>query len=191
MMRLGFVAACTVLVSGGSAAAAGGAAAVMTDREELRTLGDIRPARAPDFVLRGLDGQLFTLSDSDARAVILVFFNRRCDTCDKELSMLEQVHQRWTVHGLRVVGVETDRDASERLTQASINKLKLTFPVAVDRDGAVCNLYNPGRDAPFAVVVVDGTVAAYKRRGFQAQRPSEIEAEVERLVADHATAAAL
>ena len=87
-------------------------------------------AKAPQFELKTLDGNRFSLSEVLARGpVVLAFFKVSCPTCQYALPFLERLHKAYGQKGVALVGV-SQNDAKET---AAFNKdFGVTFPVLLD-----------------------------------------------------------
>src|SRR5579871_287593 len=87
-------------------------------------------AKAPQFELKTLDGNRFSLSESLARGpVVLAFFKVSCPTCQYALPFLERLHKVYGQKGVALVGV-SQNDVKET---AAFNKdFGVTFPVLLD-----------------------------------------------------------
>jgi len=96
---------------------------------------------APDFQLKALDGQQFSLAEALARGpVVLAFFKVSCPTCQYAFPFLERLHKAYGQNGVTLVGI-SQNDASET---ASFNRdFGITFPVLLDAIGKypVSNAY--------------------------------------------------
>lgn len=84
-----------------------------------------------DFTLKSIDGDNLRLLDYRGSVVILSFFDGRCRDCEQQLRALDELQRRYNELGLRVLGI-TDPN-NERAAKLS-EKLKLSFPILLDRD---------------------------------------------------------
>jgi len=96
---------------------------------------------APDFTLDLLDGGKVTLSELQGHPVVLNLWASWCLPCRKEMPAIERVHQRYKEAGLIVIGLNLTSQDSELDVRAFVQELGLTFPIALDRDGAVSDRY--------------------------------------------------
>jgi peroxiredoxin len=112
-------------------------------------------------------------SASPAKAVLISFFDRSCEACRSELATLEALYTQYKPHGLHVVSV-TGNPA------ALLKAHAVTYPVVVDRDGAIVRRYlGPAPQYPAAVLVgSDGTVMSLKK-GYRGDPAVLLRAEVE------------
>ncbi len=104
--------------------------------------------------------------DPDARVVLISFFASWCEPCKKELPLLVQLDRMYRAQGLRVLGVNIDR---EEPAIAAARKLvadaKVTYPVLSDRFNFLARRYL-GDQAPLPSIFVvrrDGTIARIER----------------------------
>ena len=101
---------------------------------------------AHDFTLEGLkEGTSIHLADYKGKVVILDFWATWCPPCRRELPILQKIYEEYNDKdknknkGFVFIAVNSreDRDAVQRY----IEKEGFTFPVALDNDGKVGDLY--------------------------------------------------
>lgn len=131
---------------------------------------------APDFTLRTIYGQIYTLSNFRGRTVLLNFWVSTCPACIDELVYFQTVADRWSDEELVVLAVNVGEEA---LTVLSVtDSLGLTLPVLLDPDGDVCTTYRRGCPTTF-LIDENGIIRAIKDDAFQS--PEEIENMLESL----------
>lgn len=92
--------------------------------------------------------------------VLVTFWATWCSPCLAELPKLELVYQRYRARGFTVLAISMDGPETVAGVEAAARRLGLTYPVLVDTETRVVALYNPAREAPFAVLFArDGSVA--------------------------------
>ena len=64
--------------------------------------------RAPDFVLRSLDGRSMKLSEMRGHPVLLNFWATWCAPCRVEMPWLVELDEKYRTQGLQIVGVSMD-----------------------------------------------------------------------------------
>src|SRR5438552_14736351 len=72
-----------------------------------RTMAALAPGtKAPEFELKALDGERFSLNEELAGApVVLVFFKVSCPTCQYALPFFERLYKAYGHKGVALVGV--------------------------------------------------------------------------------------
>jgi peroxiredoxin len=94
---------------------------------------------APDFTLSTLRGKPVQLTAYRGRPVVLNFFTTWCGYCEAELPDIEAIHNRYAKQGLVVIGVDVEETARE--VAGFVNRLGISFPVLLDPDNEVADLY--------------------------------------------------
>lgn len=114
---------------------------------------------APDFTLATLEGDEVSLNDFRGKPVIVNFWASWCGPCRLEMPDLQETFTE-REDELTVLGVNlTERDGDLDEVAGFIDEFDLTFPIVLDEDGAVADLYQV-RGQPASVFIdADGTVA--------------------------------
>ena len=87
-------------------------------------------AKAPEFELKTLDGNQFSLGDELARGpVVLAFFKVSCPTCQYAFPFFERLHEAYRDKGVTLVGI-SQNDAKETATFGK--EFGITFPILLD-----------------------------------------------------------
>jgi thiol-disulfide isomerase/thioredoxin len=96
---------------------------------------------APDFELPMINGESVKLSDLKGQKVLVNFWATWCPPCKKEMPELQRFYEEY---GDQIQIIAINATASERNEQAVEDFLKengYTFPVAVDKENKVTDLY--------------------------------------------------
>jgi len=111
----------------------------------VATVGQIPSPRegfpAPDFTLDTLGGESATLSAYRGKVVIVNLWASWCGPCRAEMPAIQKVYAANRERGLEVLAVNGTFQDSESGAQAFAQELGLTFPILLDRDGAVSKRY--------------------------------------------------
>lgn len=122
---------------------------------------------APDFTLQAADGSTYRLSELHGRPVMINFWASWCGPCKDEMPAIEEAYRANKDSGFIVLAVNVEESAGK--VEPFVAKLQLTFPVLLDRSGAVAARYRV-RSLPTTVFVrPDGVIdgmreGAYTRR---------------------------
>ena len=94
---------------------------------------------------------------NDGKATLLVFWEKWCPHCKREVPILEQTYQSYKDKGLNIVGLtKASRGISDDDVMAFIEEKNLTYPTAKD-DGALSDRFSI-RGIPASVIIKDGKV---------------------------------
>lgn len=144
--------------------------------------------RAPDFSLRGIDGDTYTLSDALSRGpLLLVFFKTTCGTCDLAFPYINRLLETYRGGPWSLWAVAQDPPA-EAGSYASAHGL--SYPVLPDVDRyAVSKAYDPPATPTLFLIDRDGQVVRETAGFSKADLNSLSAALAERLGAEPAVIA--
>jgi len=114
--------------------------------------------KAIDFTLEDLSGKKVKLSDFRGKVVLINFWASWCPPCREEMPALQAVYQDKQSENLVVLAVDIQEDSDT--VSRFVQKLGLTFPIAMDTEGEVTEAY--GIDSIPSSFFVDksGTIRA-------------------------------
>jgi peroxiredoxin len=118
------------------------AAGTATPTDPMQALGLAAPSEAvaaPEFTLSDLAGKKVQLKAFRGRLVFLNFFATWCDPCREEMPGMERLFRTHQDDGFVVVAVNLQETA--KTVRPFVEKLKLSFPIALDTEGAVTREY--------------------------------------------------
>jgi peroxiredoxin len=103
----------------------------------------LRGQPAPEFALKDLQGNEVRLADYKGKIVVLNVFAHWCGPCRKEAPELEKdLWQAYKARDVVVLGVATwARDNPTKRAEEFAREFKLTFPVLVDAENKVAEMY--------------------------------------------------
>jgi peroxiredoxin len=174
LASLSFSTACGPASSGGAGTRTAGSVAT-----ESTGIG----AQATDFTLRDTDGKTVRLSDFLGKQVVLIdFWATWCVPCEAELPHLEALFESNKDKGFVVLGVAMDGPETIAQVGPFARRYNLQFPVLLDEETKVVNVYNPKRTAPLSVLIDRRGQVARVRSGFSAGDEKLIAEDVASLV---------
>lgn len=118
---------------------------------------------APDFQLTDLQGKTQRLSQYRGQVVLLNFWATWCKPCTKEMPAMQQAYDDLRDRGLVVLAVNELEDL-ERV-RAHITEHGHTFPVVLDHDNRVANMYGVVGLPVTVFIDQQGRVQQYIRGG--------------------------
>jgi peroxiredoxin len=168
-----------LLLSGCAAGTSGGAA----DKGGVKDKVAAEPGQASDFTLRDLSGRDVRLSDYLGKNVILLdFWATWCVPCEAALPHIQEMYAKYKDQGFVVLGIAMDDSQTVAQVAPFAGRYHLTFPVLLDEETKVVQLYNPKRTAPYQVLIArDGSIAK-ERQGYNAGDEKLLEADVQALL---------
>jgi peroxiredoxin len=121
-------------------------------------------ALAPDFTLRSVDGPNLRLNEQRGRVVLVNFWATWCGPCRQEMPHLNRLYDKYRASGFVLLGVNVDDDSRNAIALAS--KLGVKFPVLLDSDKKVSQLYDMSAMPATVLIDKDGRVR-FLHRGYQ------------------------
>jgi peroxiredoxin len=96
---------------------------------------------APDFTLDTLQGEQVKLSGLRGKVIVVNFWTTWCPPCRAETPALERSYEAYKDSDVVILGVNlTDQDSLKEV-ESFVHEFGLTYPILLDRDGAVGLLY--------------------------------------------------
>jgi peroxiredoxin len=111
---------------------------------------------APDFILNSLDGGTIRLSDYRGKWVILDFWIWTCSACRAKLPIIEEFYTRIPKEKLAILAIHYK--GRESIIRTYVKGENLTFPILVDPEAVVCDLYNVHAFPTFFFIDGDGII---------------------------------
>jgi len=122
------------------------------------TVQEVPPSPVPDLTLTTLDSTALDLRAQTGRVLLVNFWATWCAPCREEIPDLKALQKEFRDEGLRIIGVALDRKG-RAVVAPFAEKLDITYPVAVDRDGAAEVAFGPLAGLPTTVLVApDGQI---------------------------------
>ncbi len=124
--------------------------------------------RAAPFRLRDLTGATLDLAELRTRGpVLLEFWATWCAPCRAAFPELEALRREYADCGLTVIGVSVDGPRNVAKVRPFVAREHLTFPIALDLDGRLQQLYQVTQ-LPTAVLIDTSGAVVAARVGFRA-----------------------
>ncbi len=111
-----------------------------TPLSDLFVVPEVARQSAPDFNLENLRGGDTGLVDYKGKLVLLNFWATWCMPCRAEMPGMEALWQKYREQGFVVVGISNDEGSKKRV-ETFTRLLDLSFPVLLDPEGEVNDLY--------------------------------------------------
>ncbi len=105
---------------------------------EAITVAPLVGSQAPNFSLKGLDGNSIELADLRGKNVIINFWATWCGPCRIEMPHFQARHEKYP-DDLVILAVNFDEP--EKAVQAFVDELGLTFDIVLDPGAVVQTVY--------------------------------------------------
>lgn len=126
-----------------------------------RIEGPFQEMIAPDFTLKDIDGNEFTLSELKGNSVALVFWTSWWPSCKAEMPVLREVHEEMKDENVKIIGINLIYNDTIKDVLNVIETDKITFPILFD-EGSASVAYGI-RSIPTVVIIdKEGIVTQHK-----------------------------
>jgi cytochrome c biogenesis protein CcmG/thiol:disulfide interchange protein DsbE len=130
----------TEVASSGTATAGTRGSAATATAEELAGADTSVGQMMPPYTSKLLGGGQFDLAAEKGNVVFLNLWATWCGPCRIEIPELERLHKEHAADRFKVVGVSID-EAGEQEVQDFVKAQQMTYPVALDPEGKLANLF--------------------------------------------------
>lgn len=135
---------------------------------------------APAFKAALLDGGTVTLDSLRGDPVLLNFWSPACPPCVLEMPELEKLYLRYRARGLRILGM-TEMDTTPDVVRRFLSERGVTYPIALDADGAIGARYALEAH-PTSILVDANGIVRYVNPGFLRGEEKDIEAAIRKVL---------
>ena len=96
--------------------------------------------QAPNFTFPDLKGERISLTDYKGKVVLLNIWATWCPPCVEEMPSMEKLYGEFKDEDFEILAVSIDTSGA-RIVAPFMKKHGLSFPILLDPDGAVTDLY--------------------------------------------------
>jgi peroxiredoxin len=142
---------------------------------------ELAGAEAPDFVLKGVSGTNYRLSEYRGQVVLVSFGASWCGDCRSQLEELASLYDRYAGAGLEMLAISLDREFDDVADTA--RNIGAAFPTLHDAGGAIGELYEVNR-MPYLVLIDQDGIVRDEFTGFSKGEGSRYLDEARALLAE-------
>lgn len=110
-------------------------------KEEDPEVGIEKDNLAPDFELTTIDGETVKLSEFRGEKILLNFWASWCAPCRSEMPDMQKFHETYDDVVILAVNL-TETETSKTNVTNFLDEYEITFPVLMDSETVVANIYN-------------------------------------------------
>ncbi|WP_233523015.1 redoxin domain-containing protein [Peribacillus saganii] len=132
----------------------------LTNKETQITTSSVdQGVPAPDFELTLLDGETVKLSDYKGKTVILNFWATWCPPCKAEMPHMQNFYKKNINRDVTILAVNlTNQDKGEKVIENFVKDYRLTFPIPLDENGEVGQMYQAITIPTSYIINKDGVI---------------------------------
>ncbi|MFO0734234.1 MAG: TlpA disulfide reductase family protein [Labilithrix sp.] len=165
VLSLGAVLALAVAACGGEQAGSAGPNSAADGKSGGSAAGT--GATASDFSARDIDGKTVKLSTYlGKQAILLNFWQTWCEPCVAEFPHMRKMYEANKSKGFIMFGIAMDGPETVANVPAFAKRNQLNFPVLLDEDSHVAQIYNPKKSAPLSVLIDKSGKIVMIREGY-------------------------
>jgi peroxiredoxin len=113
---------------------------------------------APEFTLTTLEGETISLAELRGKAVLVNIWASWCIPCRSEMPTMQAVYEDYASRGFTILAVNATNQDSRREAADFVREYELTFPILLDLDGTVGQLYQVSALPSSFFIRPDGTI---------------------------------
>jgi len=138
--------------------------------------------KLPNATLSDLNQKPVKLSELHQHGpLVLDFWATWCMPCIKAIPELEKLQQKYEDRGLQVVGINEDASRNQAKVKPFAAKLKVTFPILLDRDNAFMDKLKVQALPTTLLVAPDGEII-WRHTGFSPKTAKKLEAQIDAIL---------
>ncbi len=109
------------------------------------------------------------------RPLVLVFWASWCAPCVAEAPHLQALYEEFSDRGVAFLAVSIDEPSTHETLRALVERLRLTYPVGLDADGAVLRRFVSGGSIPLTLVFDGAGRLVYQHGNYEPGDEDELE----------------
>jgi cytochrome c biogenesis protein CcmG/thiol:disulfide interchange protein DsbE len=137
--------------------------------------------KAPDFVLKTIDGDNYKLSENlEKGPVVINFWATWCVPCIEELKHLKNLHKKFSEKGVQFLAISIDDPKTVGRVNSFVKSHKYPYIILLDTNSEVLHLYQ-SKVPPYTVLIDHQGQIVYSHIGYRRGDERELEKQLEKL----------
>jgi peroxiredoxin len=138
--------------------------------------------KAPDFVLKELDGSQYKLSENLGKGPIVInFWATWCIPCIEELKQLKRLYRNFAEKEVEFLAISVDDPKTVGRVQSFVRAKKYPFKILLDTNNDIMHLYQ-SNVPPYTVVIDQKGDIIFAHVGYRMGDEKRLEEEIKKLL---------
>ncbi|OGL42407.1 MAG: hypothetical protein A2161_17305 [Candidatus Schekmanbacteria bacterium RBG_13_48_7] len=139
-----------------------------------------------DFSLKDINQKNVRLKDYIGKKVILIdFWATWCKPCIREMVHLEKIYQEFQERDFVIFCISVDNQTTIARVKPFVVANKYSFPVLLDTNSTVLNLYNPTKTLPYSILIDKEGKIVNTHKGYSDGDEKILLEEIKTLISDN------
>ena len=137
--------------------------------------------KAPDFVLKDLEGKNYRLSENIGEGPIVIsFWATWCVPCIEELKQMKRIYKKYSDMGVQFLAISIDDPKTVGRVNSFVKSHKYPYTVLLDTNNEIITLYQ-SKVPPYTVIIDNDGNVIYTHVGYRMGDEKMVDRELEKL----------
>ncbi len=138
-------------------------------------------SKAPDFVLKDLEGKNYRLSENIGEGPIVIsFWATWCVPCIEELKQMKRIYKKYSDMGVQFLAISIDDPKTVGRVNSFVKSHKYPYTVLLDTNNEIITLYQ-SKIPPYTVIIDNDGNVVYTHVGYRMGDEKMVDRELEKL----------
>ncbi|HMS65650.1 MAG TPA: thioredoxin family protein [Ignavibacteria bacterium] len=120
--------------------------------------------KVSDFTITNYDGATYTLSNSGAKATVIIFMSTECPFVQPYTDRLIELNKQFSESGIVIWGINSNNTEPTDMVMTHAKEKGYTFPILKDNDNQVANMLGASRTPEVFVIDNNSMTLVYHGR---------------------------
>ena len=138
--------------------------------------------KAPDFVLKELNGDNYRLSENTGQGPIVInFWATWCVPCNEELKQMKKIYKKYEDKDVQFLAISVDDPKTVGRVNSFVKSRKYPYTILLDTNNEVMNLYQT-KVPPYTVIIDKDGQVVYTHVGYRMGDEKQIDEKLQKLL---------